>query len=208
MKNILILIIALVTGSVMGQTKYEDGMQKALDLWGENKPWEAVNLFERIATAEPNEWLPPYYASLITIVHSFGEKDRAKLTANSDKALIFLNDAKAISEENPEILILEALWHTVWVAYDGAQYGMKYSAKVSQIYVEALKLAPNSPRVILNKAEWDMGGARFFGQSMEPYCKDIQRAIELFADFEPEGKFYPSYGLERAKQILEENCKE
>lgn len=201
-------MVVLISFTGVSQPRYEQEMQKALDLWNADKPWEAVNLFERIATVETNNWLPPYYASLITVIHSFGEKDMAKLTTQLDKAMKFLNDAKSISNENPEILILDALWHTVWVAFDGAQYGMKYSAKVTQIYQDALKLAPNSPRVILNKAEWNMGGARFFGQPLEPYCKDVQRAIVLFASFKPEGKFYPTYGLDRAIQILEDNCKE
>lgn len=201
-------MVVLISFTGVSQPRYEQEMQKALDLWNADKPWEAVNLFERIATVETNNWLPPYYASLITVIHSFGEKDMAKLTTQLDKAMKFLNDAKSISNENPEILILDALWHTVWVAFDGAQYGMKYSAKVTQIYQDALKLAPNSPRVILNKAEWDMGGARFFGQPIEPYCKNVQRAIVLFANFKPEGKFYPTYGLDRAIQILEDNCKE
>ncbi len=170
MKHIITLTILVLSFSALGQTPYQKGMQKALDLWGENKPWEAVNMFERIANAEPNEWLPSYYASFISVVNSFGEKDQAKLKAQLDRAMNFMNDAKAISKDNPEIIILECLWHTVWVSYDGAVYGMKYSAKVSMMYEKAIKLAPNSPRVILNKAEWGIGGANFFGQSTEPYC--------------------------------------
>lgn len=207
MKNLIIICIALVSFTGFSQSKYETGMEKALGLWGENKPWDAVNLFERIATAESEEWLPSYYASLITIIQCFGEKDETKLTANLDKALNFMNDAKAISNDNPEIILLDALWHTAWVAYDGAQYGMKYGAKVTMMYQEALKLAPDSPRVILNKAEWDIGGAAFFGQPIDPYCKDVEKAIELFANYQPEGKFYPTYGLERAQQIMESSCK-
>lgn len=206
MRHLIILLIAFVSISVISQNKYEEGMQEALELWSTDKPWEAVNLFERISTAEPNEWLPPYYASLIGVVQGFEVKDETKLKDQLDKSMAFLNDANAISKDNPELLILEALWYTVWVAYDGAQFGMIYSGKVSQLYQEALRLAPDNPRVILNKAEWDMGSARFFGQPLDPYCEDIQRAIELFADFNPEEKFYPTYGLERANQIIEETC--
>lgn len=207
MKKLLVIAIAFLSFSGISQTQYQKGMQKALDLWAENKPNEAVNLFERIATAEPNEWLAPFYVSYITTIQGFGEKDEAKLKSKMDKALEFLNVAKAISKDNPELLILDALWHTVWVAYDGAIYGMKYGGKVTVIYQEALKLASNNPRVVINKAEWDIGGAKFFGQPTEPFCKEIQRAIDLFADFKPEGEFYPKGGLERAKNLLEENCK-
>ena len=38
------------------------GMNKALELWGTNAI-EASQLFERISKAEPDNWLPPYYAA-------------------------------------------------------------------------------------------------------------------------------------------------
>ncbi len=207
MKKVLIITIAIISFSGISQTQYQKGMQKALDLWGENKPNEAVNLFERIATADPDEWLSPFYVSYITTIQGFGEKDAAKLKTQMDKALEYLNKAKAISKDNPELLILDALWHTVWVAYDGATYGMKYGGKVSMIYQEALRLAPDNPRVIMNNAEWNIGSAKFFGNSIEPYCNNIQRSIELFEDYKPAGEFYPKGGLERAKNMLVENCK-
>ena len=114
----------------------------------------------------------------------------------------YLHDCKTNSKENAEILVLEAQWYTVWIAFDGQQYGMKYSGKVQQLYQEALQLAPNNPRVILSKAEWDIGSATYFNQSVEPYCKDIQRAIDLFATFKSETPFYPTWGKERAEEVL------
>ncbi len=188
-------------------TKYQQGMQKAFQLWKENKSWEAANVFERIATAEPDNWLPPYYVAQINVINSFTEKDPAKLKAQLDKAQDFINDATAISKENPELLVLQAQLYTAWIVFDGQQYGMTYSAKASELYNKALALAPDNPRIILAKAEWDMGGAKYFGQPIAPYCKDIQRAIELFATFKPAGEFYPTYGEERAKQIQAESCK-
>ena len=68
-----------------------------------------------------------------------------------------------------------------------------------------MELAPNNPRVILSKAEWDMGSARYFGKDITPYCKDVERALELFATFKSETPFYPTMGKERAEDILE-NC--
>ena len=207
MKQLVLICIALLSFSGISQTQYQKGMQKALDLWRENKPMEAVNLFERIANAEPDEWLPPFYASYVTVIESFNEKDEAKLKAQMEKALNYMNDAKAIAKDEVEIILLDCLWHTVWVAYDGSTYGMTYGGKVSMLYQEAAKLDPNNPRVILNKAEWDIGGAKFFGQSTAPFCAEINRGIDLFEGFKPEGEFYPKGGLNRAKKLLEDNCK-
>ena len=205
MQKLAIILAMIVTNLIGAQSQYEKGMQKAFELWKTN-PTEASNLFERIAAAEPDNWLPAYYAAQINVLQSFGEKDKEILSAKLAKAQDLVNDAMAISKDNPEILVMQALVHTAWVAYDGATYGMSLSPKVMALYQKAFAIAPNNPRVVLNKAEWDMGGARFFGQDTTPFCKDVERALELFATFKPETPFHPNWGKERAEQVLA-NCK-
>lgn len=204
MQKLALILAMLITGVISAQN-YEKGMQKAFSLWKEH-PTQASNLFERIAKAETDNWLPAYYAAQVNILQSFGEKDKEVLTAQLKKAQDLINDATAISKNNPEIMVLQALLHTAWVAYDGATYGMTLSPKVAMLYTKAAQIAPNNPRVVLNKAEWDMGSARFFGQDTAPFCKDVERALELFANFKPESEFHPSWGKERAEQILK-SCK-
>jgi len=86
--------------------------------------------------------------------------------------------------------------------------GMKYAGKVTTLYQEALALAPENPVVVFSKAEWDAGSAKYFGQSMEPFCKDVQKAIDLSADFKEEGQFYPKFQKDRAQEFIDTNCKE
>ncbi len=203
MKQLIIITTLLISGILIGQTNYEKGMQKAFELWGSNQPTEASNLFELIAKAEPDNWLPAYYAAQINVINSFGERDEDKLSAKLKRAQDLINDATAISKENPEIMVLQALLHTAWVAFDGATYGMTLSGKVVELYTKAKIVAPGNPRVVYCKAEWDMGGAKYFGQDTAPFCKDIERAIELFANFKPETPFHPNWGNDRAEQILE-----
>jgi hypothetical protein len=202
MRHLIIIATLLVMGFVNAQTNYEKGMQKAFDLWGSNTI-EAANLFERIANAETDNWLPAYYAAQVNITSSFGEKDEQKLSAKLKKAQDLINDASAISKDNAEVLVLQALLHTAWVAYDGATYGMTLSPKVVELYVKAQALAPDNPRVVYCKAEWNMGSARFFGQDVTPYCKDLEKAVELFANFKPETPFHPNWGKDRTIMILE-----
>jgi tetratricopeptide (TPR) repeat protein len=206
MRTIFIFTIALISFNALGQDKYEKGMTKAFELWKANQPWEAANMFERIAQAEPENWLPPFYVAQINVFNSFNEKDKEKMIAQMDKARDFLNDAKALTENNPEILVLEAQLLTAWVVYDGQQYGMKYSPKIAELYQKAAVLAPNNPRVVLGKTQWDIGTARFFGQSTDGFCDELKRAIRLFEAEEPAEQFYPQGGGEYAQQVLEENC--
>ncbi len=205
MKKVSTLLVILISAVSMAQDQYTKGMEKAFSLWGQGKSIEASNLFERISTAEPDNWLPYYYVAQINTVISFGEKDESKLKQQLDKAQEFLDIAKSISPNNPELMVQQAMTHTAWIAFDGATYGMTLSGKVAALYAQALQIAPENPRVVFSKAEWDMGSARYFGKDVTPYCKDVERSLELFANFKPESPFHPNWGADRAEATLE-NC--
>ncbi len=207
MKRAIEIIVLLVATTGMAQGQYTKGMQKAFELWGEGKTVEASNLFERISTAEPDNWLPFYYVAQVNTIVSFGEKDKEKLTQQLEKAQEFVDLAKAISADNPEIMVQQAMTYTAWVAFDGATYGMTLSGKIAALYENALAIAPENPRVVFGKAEWDMGSAQFFGQDTAPYCKDVERSIALFDSFEPETPFHPKWGKDKAVTTME-NCGE
>ncbi|WP_437824043.1 hypothetical protein [Tenacibaculum mesophilum] len=207
MKKIITLVLLIFTISVSAQSKYEKGMTKAFELWGANETTEAAQLFERISKAEKDNWLPSYYAGMINILESFQIKEEATLIAKLNNAQEFLDIAKSISPENPEILITQALLHVSYMAFDGQKYGMTMSMKNAALYEKALKIAPNNPRVILSKAESDMGAARFFGQSTEPFCNNVKRAIELGKEEKIKEKFYPKFNIQRAEQVLKKCMK-
>lgn len=204
MKKIFLFIGLFFALNITAQTQYQTGMQKAFSLWEEGKMTEASQLFERISTVEKDNWLPSYYAATVEILGSFGLKDEAILKAKLTKAQEFLDVAKSNSENNPEIIITQALLNLGYIAFDGQKYGMILSGKNNQLYAQALAIAPNNPRVILGNAEWNMGAAKFFGKSTKPFCEDIKRAIELGKEEKIEIEFYPKFLLERAEEVLKQ----
>lgn len=205
MKKLITILAVFISALTFAQDQYKKGMQKAFGFWGEGKITEASNLFERISTAEMDNWLPAYYAAQVNTVASFGEKDKEKLVKQLEKAQEFVDIAKAISPNNPEIIIQQAMIHTAYVVFDGASYGMTLSPEIVALYQKALAIAPDNPRVVFSKAEWDMGSAKYFGQDTAPYCKEVERALELFANFKPESEFHPNWGKDRA-EIVAKNC--
>jgi hypothetical protein len=204
MKNLFLFIGLSVALNITAQTPYQTGMKKAFSLWEVEKMTEASQLFERISTVETENWLPFYYAATIEIIGSFGLKEEAILTAKLSKAQEFLNAASSKSENNPEIIITQALLNLAYIAFDGQKYGMMLSGKNNQLYAQALQIAPQNPRVILGKAEWEMGAAAFFGKSTKPYCDEIKRAITLGKDEKIEQEFYPKFLLKRALEVLKQ----
>jgi hypothetical protein len=202
MHKLIIILVLFATSMANAQTQYEVGMKKAFELW-ETEAIEASQLFERISKAEPDNWLPPYYAAQTLIIDGFSKlNDSDALETQLNKAQNLLNDATAISKENPDIMVMQALLYTVYVASDGATYGMTLSGKVMALYAQAEQIDSTNPRVVFNKAEWEIGSARYFGQDTKPFCKDIERSIELFTNFKPESVFHPNWGKERAEEAL------
>ncbi|WP_025740089.1 tetratricopeptide repeat protein [Aquimarina pacifica] len=206
MKTIIILfsIFTLTIGNA--QTPYEKGMSKAFELWKSTKQDEAINLFERIAKAEKENWLPYYYAAQVHITTTFGNKNKEEIESRLTKAREYLNEAKTWSKDNAEILIMEALLNTAYVVYDGANYGMTLSPKIEELYRNAKQIEPENPRAILQHAEWKMGGAKFFGKDPNVFCPEIEKAILYFEKESSEIPFYPAWGKDRAQKSLE-NCR-
>lgn len=206
MVRLITILVMMVCNSLTAQTQYDSGMQKAFGLWKEGKNSEASAMFERIASVEKDNWLPNYYVALINTIEAFSTRDKSKLSSLLEKAQMAQDNAAAISPDNPELMVTQALIHTAWIAYDPMTNGMKLSGKVNELYNKALAIAPDNPRVVLNKAEFDMGSAAYFGNDIKPMCEQVERAVSLFATFKPESAYHPKWGLDRAQEVLSK-CK-
>lgn len=204
MVRLITLLVLMVCSTLTAQTQYDNGMQKAFGLWKESKDSEAAAMFERIASAEKGNWLPNYYVAFINTLQAFETQDKEKISSLLAKAQEAQDDAVALSPNNPELNVTQAMIYTAWIVYDPMANGMKYSGKANEEYAKALAIAPNNPRVILSKAEFDMGSAAYFGNDIKPMCAQVQRAIELFATFKPESAYHPKWGLERAQEVIKQ----
>ncbi|OIQ17262.1 MAG: hypothetical protein BM557_08595 [Flavobacterium sp. MedPE-SWcel] len=203
MIRVITTLILFVCGTITAQSQYEAGMQKALGLWEKGNSVEAAALFERIGAAEKDNWLPSYYVALVNTVDAFQPKNKEKVPALLAKAQEAQDKAMLISPDNAELLVMQAMIHTAWIVYDPMTNGMKLSGTVNGLYAKALAIAPENPRVVFSKADFEIGGATYFGNDTTPMCQEIERSITLFANFKPETAFHPNWGLDRAKQQVE-----
>lgn len=206
MKKLLLIIAVAISSVVAAQGKFEQGMGKALKLWGEGKSEEASAMFERIAAAEPNQWLPNYYVGLISTVSAFQTQDKEKIAALLAKAQAAVDTEMAKDPANAELMVLQAMIYTAWIVADPMTNGMVYGNKAMEQYTKAQIIAPDNPRVVFGKAEFEIGGAKFFNKDTKPMCAEIDRAIELFGKFKPETSLHPNWGLDRALEAQKE-CK-
>ncbi len=206
MKTIIIAFVFFVCSHLSAQTQFEQGMGKAMQLWGSGKSTEAIATFERIASVEKTNWLPNYYIAFIGTINAFETKDRAAATALINRAQQAIDDATAISPNNPEIMVVQAMLYTAILVQDPMNNGQKYSPLIVEQYNKAIALNPNNPRAVFSKAEFEIGGAKYWGTDTKPMCAAIAKSIELFANFKPESQFHPNWGADRAQEKLKE-CK-
>ena len=206
MRTIITSIAFFICSLLSAQTQYEQGMGKAMQLWGAGNDTEAISTFERIASVEKTNWLPNYYIAFINTIDAFGTKDKDKVTALLSKAQDAIDNATAISPNNTEIMVVQAMLYTAILVQDPMTNGQKYSGLAMEQYNKALIIDPKNPRVVFSKAEFEIGGAKYWGTDTKPMCDAIAKSIELFANFKPETQFHPSWGLDRAQEALK-NCK-
>ena len=206
MIKIITTITYFICSLVSAQGQIEQGMGKAFQLWGEGKSTEASDLFERIASDEKASWLPNYYVALVNTTTAFRTKDKEQMNLLLSKAQKALDAEMDKNPNNAELLVMQAMIHTAWIAFDPMTNGQKLSGTVMELYGKAQAIAPENPRVVFCKAEFEIGGAKFWGTDTKPMCAQIEKAIGLFATFKPETPFSPKWGLERALEA-QKNCK-
>jgi hypothetical protein len=207
MTRIITTFALLICSTVFAQNStFNQGMEKAFGIWKQDKPQDAAAIFERISTVEKTNWLPDYYVALINTTEVFKSQDVEKNTLMIEKAQKALDNAKLKSTNNAEIHVLQALIYTATLVQDPMSNGMKYSPMVMKEYQTALAIAPNNPRAVFGRAEFELGGAKWSGASTKPICEEITRSIELFNNFKPESAFYPDWGKERALEA-QKTCK-
>lgn len=203
-KVLLVLTLAFMTASVVkSQTQYESGMQKAFELWKEGKSTEAVALFERIGQADKENWIPLYHAANVLIVSQFEMTDLTMKNSMLEKAKTVIEEAHKRSENNSEIITLEGMLYTGYVAMDPGTFGMKYSPMIMQLHSTAVALNPDNPRALANKIQYEMGSARFFGNDLTPYCAQMKEILPKFENEKSDVPFAPSGGFESAKLVAE-----
>jgi hypothetical protein len=206
MLKIITITTLFICSLLSAQGQFEQGMGNAFSLWKEGKNTEASALFERIASAEKTSWLPNYYVALVNTTTAFRTKDKETVNALLTKAQNALDIEMIKDQKNAELYVMQAMINTAWIVYDPMVNGMKLSGKTMEMYGKAEALAPENPRVVFGKAEFQINGAKWTGIDTKPLCAQIEKAIGLFATFKPETPFSPKWGLDRAVEA-QKNCK-
>ncbi|HEA29270.1 MAG TPA: hypothetical protein ENH91_04640 [Leeuwenhoekiella sp.] len=204
--KIILLLINLLIAQLLSAQAYDNNMQKALATWHEGNAVEASAQFEKIASSSSEKWLPNYYVGLVNATEAFRTEDYEKADAMLKKAQHAIDSELEKMPENAELMVVQALIYTAYITKDPMMNGQQYAPKINAIYAKAKAIAPENPRVVIEKAQFELESAKYTGDDTQASCEDLQSAKQLFDTFKNDEAFYPSWGKEQLDQAMA-NCK-
>jgi hypothetical protein len=161
-----------------------------------------ANSMERIATAEPSQWLPAYWVAYCLINESHSLKEPAQRDQILQKAESYLAKAEALAEQNAEILILKANYAQAMLSVDPMSRWEKYGAEFGAALQKASEIEPKNPRI-----PYLMGTNLFytpegFGGGKKTAKPYFEMAKELFAKYPATNSYAPSWGAPETEYFL------
>lgn len=206
---ILFLAMAITVVAKTNDAKYVEAMSKNIEAVYKAQSIEelqsAVNGFERIANAEKTKWEPFYYSAFGYVMMATRETENIKKDNYLDLAASSIEKAKAINENESEIIAMEGFIHLIRLNVDPASRGQKYSTLAMQSLEKALQSNPENPRTLMLLAQLQFGTARFFGAPTTQACGTVTKALKNFETYKSENPISPKWGKETTEK-LKQNC--
>lgn len=205
------LLLFLCAGANLNaqSEKFQMAMGKALGQMAEVKTPEdlknSANTFARIASAEPAEWLPQYYAALNHLYAGYRlmESNMTEAQALAKTALSEIQAAQKIAPTESELVALEAFAYQLQLLEDPMTKGPEFSGKIFATLGKAEALNPANPRVYYLRGNFILNMPEFFGGGAAKASPDLQKAVAAYDSFKPASPLHPNWGGEEAGELAE-----
>lgn len=217
MKSLIILTITVFVASSpiwaqsiqAGSDQYKQAMSQTISTMqshSEKSPTADIlasaNQFERIANAEPKEWLPRYYAGLNYVYLGFMGKDETEKDKYLDQADINLKAGEAISADNDELAVLKAYIAQARMVVDPMNRWQQYGPLFQAGLEKAKSLNANNPRIYLLEGSSLMYTPEQFGGGPGTACPVLKQASEKFTTFKPASDLSPNWGQKQIEPLM------
>lgn len=164
----------------------------------------AGNNFERIATAEKNQWLPYYYAAYCQVNYGFMLQDKSKTDGYADKATALINKADSLMPKNSEISCIKSMIASCHMMVNPMVRYMQYGQESTSEMENAMEQDPSNPRPYLLKGQSLKYTPEQFGGGCKTAKPELQTALDKYMVYKPASELHPVWGLERTQQLMKE----
>jgi len=202
-----IIIISLFTTCMSARNEqYNAAMQKALEMMdqasGPEEFLKCSGLFERIATAEKNQWIPYYYASHCLILMSFSESNSEQKDLVLDRAQEMLDQAIKLEPNESEVHVLQAFLYPSRIMVDPINRGASYMERTFESLETAKELNVANPRIYYLEGTYKLNIPPSMGGGKEIAKPILEEALLMYEEFRNPTPFWPTWGKEATRTEL------
>lgn len=206
------LLFALATGMAWAQNeKYTKAMSdgiNALMAIDRSKPdakalQDIGNRFERIAAAEPKEWLPKYYAAYTNVLLGFVGATLTEKDQYLDRANALLKDAESVAgKPNDELEVLKAYQSQIHLAADPMNRWQADGEKFAGFLQSAKSINAENPRIYYLEGSSLFFTPEEYGGGKKVAKPMLEKAQQKFGVFKPETAIHPDWGKMETEWML------
>ena len=167
---------------------------------------DLANKFERIGTAEKNQWLAYYYAALCQVNYTYMESDKTKVDAIADKATELIDKADVLQPNNSEISCIKSMIASSHMMVNPMQRYMEYSTEINSFMEAAMQQDPTNPRPEYLKGQALKYTPEQFGGGCGTAKPVLESALDKFNKFKAASDIHPNWGKQRVELLISE-CK-
>ena len=209
LRNLFICLLLVIANSAFAaDSKFVLAIEKGLQLLQSSKSSDqfllAANHFERIAGAEPKEWLPLYYAAYSNVYAGMSASGNSTKDELFDKALSQLKTAEKISQLNSEIVALEGYAVLMKLAVDPMVRGMQMMPEGMSLLEKAKGLNPDNPRSYLIQGQFVFFMPEAFGGGKAKARPILQTGKEKYDLQDAAASIEPRWGKNRLEDLLKQ----
>lgn len=201
MQIINLFISILLSFSLNSQDNFADHMSMGLEALENNKLDISQKHFNQAAALDAESWYPLYYIAHIDITKMQMSEDYIEREALLAKAKSNIDKADKLSPNNVEIITLKANYFGGIIQLNPRENGFKYMGTVIGLYQTALAMDPENPRAHVGSIGFEIGKAKFMGQSYDASCEKLQEVIMAFDNQVIKTEYDPTHGKKAAIQL-------
>ena len=204
-----LLAVGIGTLSAQDNDRFTSAMEKLLVQFeaaeSNDQYLQLANGFERMANAEPESWLPRYYAAYAHVMRSFQLADTDQVDPLLDKADQLLEEAAERSPDNADIMVVQSMAASARIRVEFSR-GMTLGPKATGLATKATRLDAANPRGWLQLGQQTLFTPEQFGGGATRGCPLLQKAADRFETFTPASNIAPNWGQEYNQMLITEYC--
>jgi len=209
MKHLMrFILLFLVIQASANDTSYYAVLRNSLELADQefsiSSYQNLANTCDRIIAVRENEWLPVYYRAYAYVYLGYMTSDEEEKDSLLDEALSSANTAYNINPAESENQLLLAL-----ICYGRMEINPMFRAtiyypKASAALGKAKELNPKNPRIYYLEGKSTIFRPAFMGGGPEAALPILEKALQLYSEFEAPNDIYPHWGEENTIELYQE----